>query len=173
MAEWKKRGLIFIMAMGLLLPSALFEVALAEESEESASPNGERTRTRDEQDRHIKIEIERQKMESARRLMAKKKIEVEKLESMMMEENNIVTVAEVNTAKEDYEKAVSDYEQAKLELQRVELESLQDEWHISVEATRLYESDEGREQFSITLRNSFISCQTCRKLQSGRARYYP
>lgn len=154
MAGWKKRGLIFIMAMGLLLPSALFEVALAEESEESASPNGERTRTRDEQDRHIKIEIERQKMESAKRLMGKKKIEVEKLEAMMMEENNIVTVAEVNTAKEDYEKAVSDYEQAKLELQRVELESLQDEWHISVEATRLYESDDGRERFSITLRNS-------------------
>ena len=145
---------VFILAIGILLPSALFEVALAEESEESAPPNGERTRTRDEQDRHIKIEIERQKMESARRLMGKKKIEVEKLEAMMMEENNIVTVAEVNTAKEDYEKAVSDYEQAKLELQRVELESLQDEWHISVEATRLYESDEGREQFSITLRNS-------------------
>ena len=154
MAGWEKKGLIFIVAMGLLLPSALLEVALAEASEESASPNGERTRTRDEQDRHIKIEIERQKMESAERLMGKKKIEVEKLEAMMMEENNIVTVAEVNTAKEDYEKAVSDYEQAKLELQRVELESLQDEWHISVEATRLYESDEGREQFSITLRNS-------------------
>lgn len=145
---------VFILAIGILLPSAPFEVALAEESEESAPPNGERTRTRDEQDRHIKIEIERQKMESAKRLMGKKKIEVEKLEAMMMEENNIVTVAEVNTAKEDYEKAVSDYEQAKLELQRVELESLQDEWHISVEATRLYESDDGREQFSITLRNS-------------------
>ena len=146
--------LVFILAIGILLPSALFEVALAETSEESAQPNGERTRTRDEQDRHIKIEIERQKMESAKRLMGKKKIEVEKLEAMMMEENNIVTVAEVNTAKEDYEKAVSDYEQAKLELQRVELESLQDEWHISVEATRLYESDDGRERFSITLRNN-------------------
>ena len=146
--------LVFILAVGILLPSALFEVALAEESEEPASPNGERTRTRDEQDRHIKIEIERQKMESAKRLMGKKKIEVEKLEAMMMEENNIVTVAEVNTAKEDYEKAVSDYEQAKLELQRVELESLQDEWHISVEETSLYESFDGRELFSITLRNS-------------------
>ena len=145
---------VFILAIGILLPSTLFEVALAETSEESAQSNGERTRTRDEQDRHIKIEIERQKMESAKRLMGKKKIEVEKLEAMMMEENNIVTVAEVNTAKEDYEKAVSDYEQAKLELQRVELESLQDEWHISVEATRLYESDDGRERFSITLRNS-------------------
>ena len=113
--QFLTRMLIFIIATGMLLPSALFEVALAEESEESASPNGERRRTRDEQDRHIKIEIERQKMESAKRLMGKKKIEVEKLEAMMMEENNIVTVAEVNTAKEDYEKAVSDYEQAKLE----------------------------------------------------------
>ncbi len=141
--------LVFIGAIGLSMP-----VQLEAETEESAPPNGERTRTRDEQDRHIKIEIERQKMESAKRLMGKKKIEVEKLEAMMMEENNIVTVAEVNTAKEDYEKAVSDYEQAKLELQRVELESLQDEWHISVEATRLYESDDGRERFSITLRNS-------------------
>ena len=141
--------LVFIGAIGLSMP-----VQLEAETEEFAPPNGERTRTRDEQDRHIKIEIERQKMESAKRLMGKKKIEVEKLEAMMMEENNIVTVAEVNTAKEDYEKAVSDYEQAKLELQRVELESLQDEWHISVEATRLYESDDGRERFSITLRNS-------------------
>ena len=146
--------LIFIIATGMLLPSVPFKVALAEEPEESAPPNGERTRTRDEQDRHIKIEIERQKMESAKRLMGKKKIEVEKLEAMMLEKDNIVTVAEVNTAKEDYEKAVSDYEQAKLELQRVELESLQDEWHITVEATRLYESDDGRERFSITLRNS-------------------
>ena len=145
--------LISIIATGLL-PSAFFEVALAAEPEESAPPNGESTRTRDEQDRHIKIEIERQKMESAKRLMGKKKIEVEKLEAMMKEENNIVTVAEVNTAKEDYEKAVSDYEQAKLELQRVELESLQDEWHITVEATNLSESHDGREMFSITLRNS-------------------
>lgn len=146
--------LVFILATGILLPSALFEVALAEVSEEPASPNGESSRTRDEQDRHIKIEIERQKMESAKRLMGKKKIELENLEAMMKEENNIVTVAEVNTAKEDYEKAVSDYEQAKLELQRVELESLQDEWHISVEATSLSESPDGREEFSITLRNS-------------------
>ena len=53
-----------------------------------------------------------------------------------MEENNIVTVAEVNTAEEDYETAVSEYEQAKLTLQQVELESLQDEWHITVEKTR-------------------------------------
>ena len=154
MAGWKKKGLIFIMAMGLLLPSALLEVALAEASEESTPPNGNSTKTRDEQDRHIKIEIERQKMKSAERLMTIKKIELEKLQAMMKEENNIVTVAEVNTAEEGYETAVSEYEQAKLELQRVELESLQDEWHISVEATSLYESPDGREMFSITLRNS-------------------
>ena len=146
--------LVFILAIGILLPSVLFEVALAEELEEPAPPNGERSRTRDEQDRHIKIEIERQKMESAKRLMDKKKIELEDLQAMMAEENNIVTVAEVKTAEEDYERAVSEYEQAKLTLQQVELESLQDEWHISVEATSLSESPDGRELFSITLRNS-------------------
>ncbi|MDE0019653.1 MAG: NEW3 domain-containing protein [Candidatus Poribacteria bacterium] len=145
---------VFILAIGILLPSALFEVALAEESEEPAPLNGESSRTRDEQDRHIKIEIERQKMESAKRLMDKKKIELEDLQAMMAEENNIVTVAEVKTAEEDYERAVSEYEQAKLTLQQVELESLQDEWHISVEATSLSESPDGRELFSITLRNS-------------------
>ena len=146
--------LLSIIAMGILLPSALLEVALAAESEEPPPPNGNSTKTRDEQDRHIKIEIERQKMESAERLMKKKKIELEDLKAMLMEKNNIVTVSEVNTAEEDYETAVSDYEQAKLELQRVELESLQDEWHITVEKTRLYETEEGRERFSITLRNN-------------------
>lgn len=145
---------VFILAIGILLPSALFEVALAEESEAPAQSNGERTKTRDEQDRHIKIEIERQKMESARRSMKKKQIELEQLRAMTMEEDNIVTVAEVNTAEEDYETAVSEYEQAKLKLQEVELESLQDEWHISVEETSLYESPDGRELFSITLRNN-------------------
>ena len=129
-------------------------VQLAAESEETPPPNGESTKTKDEQDRHIKIEIERQKMKSAERSMDKKKIELEKLQAMMMEENNIVTVAEVYTAEGDYETAVSEYEQAKLKLQQVELESLQDEWHISVEETSLYESPDGREMFSITLRNS-------------------
>lgn len=146
--------LISIIAIGALLPSAPFQVALAAASEEPSPINGDSTKTRDEQDRHIKIEIERQKMESAERLMKKKKIELEDLKAMLMEENNIVTVSEVNTAEEDYETAVSDYEQAKLELQRVELESLQDEWHITVEKTRLYETKEGRERFSITLRNN-------------------
>ena len=40
----------------------------------------------------------------------------------MMEDNNIVTVSEVNKAEEAYERAVDEYEQAKLTLQQVELE---------------------------------------------------
>ena len=86
--------------------------------------------------------------------MEKKRVELENLRAMMMEANNIVTVSEVNKAEEDYETAVSEYEQAKLTLQEVELNSLQDEWHITVENTNLYESADGKETFSITLRNS-------------------
>ena len=146
--------LIFIIVTGTLLPIVLFETTLAAASEKPAPTNNDSTKTRDEQDRHIKIEIERHLMESAERLMEKKKIELENLKAMMAQEKNIVTVAEVNTAEEDYERAVSDYEQAKLKLQQVELESLQDEWHITVEETSLSESLDGRELFSITLRNS-------------------
>ena len=145
--------LIFIIAAGMLLPSALFEVTLAAEAEETPPTNGDSTKTKDEQDRHIKIEIERQKMKSAERLMKKRKIELENLKAMMAEQNNIVTVTEVYTAEEDYETAVSEYEQAKLEVQRVELESLKDEWYITVDETSLYESPDGSERFSITLRN--------------------
>ena len=145
--------LIFIIAAGMLLPSDLFEVTLAAEAEETPPTNGDSTKTKDEQDRHIKIEIERQKMKSAERLMKKRKIELENLKAMMAEQNNIVTVTEVYTAEEDYETAVSEYEQAKLEVQRVELESLKDEWYITVDETSLYESPDGSERFSITLRN--------------------
>ncbi len=147
------QSLTLLLALASIV-GMLFVITLLAFAEDSPPPNSNSMRTRDEQARHIKIEIERQKMKSAEKLMDKKKIELEELQAMMNEKNNIVTVAEVNTAKEDYETAVSDYEQAKLELQRVELESLQDEWHITVEETRLYESPEGRERFSITLRNS-------------------
>ncbi len=147
------QSLMFLLAFAGVV-GMLFVITVLAFAEEAPPPNGESTKTRDEQDRHLKIEIERQKMKSAERLMTKKRIELEELKAMMAEENNIVTVAEVNTAEEDYETAVSEYEQAKLKLQQVELESLQDEWHITVEATSLYESDDGRERFSITLRNS-------------------
>ena len=117
----------------------------------NASSNG---KTKDEQSRQILIEVERLKMELAEKLMKKKQVDLENLKAMMMEEDNIVTVSEVNKAEEAYERAVDEYEQAKLTLQQVELDSLKDEWHITVEKTRLYESADGRELFSITLLNS-------------------
>ena len=148
MKGWKL-ALVFISVIGILLP-----VLLAAESEETRPVDDNSPKTKEEQNRQILIEVERLKMELAEKLMKKKQVDLENLRAMMMEEDNIVTVSEVNKAEEAYERAVDEYEQAKLELQRVELESLQDEWHITVETTRLYESADGRELFSITLRNS-------------------
>ena len=145
---------VFMIAIGVLRsmdPPIVFAESAEELSSENASSNG---KTKDEQSRQILIEVERLKMELAEKLMKKKQVDLENLRAMMMEEDNIVTVSEVNKAEEAYERAVDEYEQAKLELQRVELESLKDEWHITVEKTRLYESADGRELFSITLRNS-------------------
>ena len=142
-------ALVFIGVVGILLP-----VPLAAESEEPLPVDDNTPKTKEEQSRQILIEVERLKMELAEKLMKKKQVDLENLKSMMMEEDNIVTVSEVNKAEEAYERAVDEYAQAKLTLQQVELESLQDEWHITVETTRLYESADGRELFSITLRNS-------------------
>ena len=146
--------LVFIFATGMLLPIAPFGITSAAEPEEIPFVEDNSPKTKDEQSRQILIETERLKMELAEKLMNKKLVELEHLQEMMMEENNIVTVSEVNTAEEAYERAVDEYEQAKLTLQQVELESLKDEWHITVEETSLYESVDGREKFSIVLRNS-------------------
>ncbi len=142
--------LIFMSATGILLLTG----APAAYAAENQSANENTPKTKDEQSRQIQIETERLKMELKEQLMQKKLVELENLKAMMMEANNIVTVSEVNKAEEDYETAVSEYEQAKLSLQDVELNSLKDEWHITVEATSLYESPDGRELFSITLQNS-------------------
>ena len=142
-------ALIFMSAMGVSLP-----VSLAAEPEETLPVDDNTPKTKEEQSRQILIEVERLKMELAEKLMKKKQVDLENLKSMMMEEDNIVTVSEVNKAEEAYERAVDEYEQSKLTLQQVELESLKDEWHITVEKTRLYESSDGRELFSITLLNS-------------------
>ena len=144
-------ALICMSAIGVSLP-----VPLAAAPEEIPPVNDNSPKTKEEQSRQILIEIDRLKMELAENLMKKKQVELENLKAMLMEENNIVTVSEVNTAEEAYERAVDEYEQAKLTLQQTELESLQDEWHITVEKTRLYESADGRELFSITLRNSSV-----------------
>ena len=138
--------LIFIGVIGGLL-----RIGFAEETQPA---NANRANTKEEQSRQIQIETKRLEMELKEQLMKKKLVELENLKAMMMEANNIVTVSEVNKAEEDYETAVSEYEQAKLTLQQVELDSLKDEWHITVENTNLYESADGRELFSITLRNS-------------------
>ena len=143
--------LIFMSAIAVSL-----SVPLAAVPEEIPPVNDNSPKTKEEQSRQILIEIDRLKMELAENLMKKKQVELENLKAMLMEENNIVTVSEVNTAEEAYERAVDEYEQAKLTLQQTELESLQDEWHITVEKTRLYESADGRELFSITLRNSSV-----------------
>lgn len=143
-------ALVFMCVMGTLLPIGTF-LAFAEEPQPA---NENSPKTKEEQSRQIQIETERLKMELKEQLMKKKLVELENLKAMMMEENNIVTVSEVNKAEEDYETAVSEYEQAKLTLQEVELNSLKDEWHITVENTNLYESADGKETFSITLRNS-------------------
>ncbi len=143
--------LVFMSAIGVLQslnPSTVFAEELPSANADS---NG---KTKEEQSRQILIEVERLKMELAKKLMKKKQVDLENLRAMMMEEDNIVTVSEVNKAEEAYERAVDEYEQAKLTLQQVELDSLKDEWHITVEKTSLYESADGRELFSITLRNS-------------------
>ena len=143
--------LILLSALGMLLPIQIPR-AYAEETQPVSDEN--RAKTKEEQSRQIQIETKRLEMELKEQLMKKKLVELENLKAMMMEANNIVTVSQVNKAEEDYETAVSEYEQAKLTLQDTELNSLKDEWHITVENTNLYESVDGRELFSITLRNS-------------------
>ncbi len=143
--------LILLSALGMLLPIQIPR-AYAEETQPVSDEN--RAKTKEEQSRQIQIETKRLEMELKEQLMKKKLVELENLKAMMMEANNIVTVSQVNKAEEDYETAVSEYEQAKLTLQDTELNSLKDEWHITVENTNLYESADGRELFSITLRNS-------------------
>ena len=144
-------ALVFIAVLGVLLP-IITPIASAEETAPVSNEN--RAKTKEEQSRQIQIETKRLEMELKEQLMKKKLVELENLKAMMMEANNIVTVSQVNKAEEDYETAVSEYEQAKLTLQDTELNSLKDEWHITVENTNLYESVDGRELFSITLRNS-------------------
>ena len=144
--------LIFMSATGSLL-SIGAPLASAAETQPA---NEARAKTKEEQSRQIQIETKRLEMELKEQLMKKKLVELENLKTMMMEANNIVTVSEVNAAEEGYETAVSEYEQAKLTLQEVELNSLKDEWHITVENTNLYASPDGRELFSITLRNSSL-----------------
>ena len=150
------RTKIFVSICILMIGVSLQIATAAEPEATPATPDADTPKTRDEQSRQIQIETARLEMELAENLMKKKQIELENLRTMMEEENNIVTVSEVNTAEEAYETAAAEYKKAKLNLQKVELDSLKDAWHITVDSTRLYESRDGREMFSITLRNSSL-----------------
>ena len=116
----------------------------------------EKARTRDDQLRQIQIDKAKLHMELAKKLMEKKEDELKNLKNMLQEANNIVTVQEVNRAEEEYERDKADYEGAKLDLQNVELDSLKAAWHITILGTRRYEARDGKEMFSITLKNSSL-----------------
>lgn len=140
----------------IIMAMALQSVNAVESEETPPTDATDTAKTRDEQSRQIQIETARLEMNLAENLMKKKQIELDNLRTMMEEENNIVTISEVNKAEEEYESAASEYEKSKLNLQKVELDSLKDAWHITVESTNLYESRDGREMFSISLRNSSL-----------------
>ena len=122
--------------------------------QDSSQP--EKARTKDDQLRQIQIDKAKLDMELAKKLMGKKDDELTNLRDMLQEANNIVTVQEVNRAEEEYERARAAYEDAKLNLQNVELDSLKTAWHITILGTRRYEARDGREMFSITLKNSSL-----------------
>ena len=116
----------------------------------------EKARTKDDQLRKIQIDKAKLEMDLTQKLMQKKEDELKNLRDMLQEANNIVTVQEVNRAEEEYERARAAHEDAKLDLQNVELDSLKTAWHITILGTRRYEARDGREMFSITLRNSSL-----------------
>ena len=120
------------------------------------TPLSAMSRTKDDQLRQIQIDKAKLEMELAKKLMEKKENELTNLRDMLEEANNIVTVQEVNRAEEEYERAKAAYEDAKLNLQNVELESLKTAWHITILGTRRYEARDGKEMFSITLKNSSL-----------------
>ena len=92
--------LIFMSAIGIPSLPDLLAAEL-----ETPPINDNSPKTKEEQSRQILIEVERLKMELAEKLMNKKQVDLENLRAMMMEEDNIVTVSEVNKAEEAYERA--------------------------------------------------------------------
>ncbi len=144
--------LLYLFIQGFAVAGIISPLAQEPEAPSTAAVTS--AKTKNDKNREIAIGGARLEMELAENLMKKKQIELENLKAMMFEENNIVTVAEVNQAEEEYKRAVAEYEKAKLNLQQVELDSLKDTWHITIESTRLYESRDGRELFSIRLQNS-------------------
>ena len=143
---------LMVILVFLLSPKLLW----AQREESQGSSQSEKARTKDDQLRQIQIDKAKLDMDLAKKLMEKKEDELTNLRNMLQEANNIVTVQEVNRAEEEYERAKAAYEDAKLNLQNVELDSLKTAWHITILSTRRYEARDGREMFSITLKNSSL-----------------
>jgi hypothetical protein len=107
--------------------------------------------TKDEQLRENQIKQAKLQMELAKTVMDRKRSDW--LELKRLAEDDIVTGQEVNEAEEAYKKAESDLEQAKLELQRIEIESMRDAWHITITETRRWETADGKDMLGISIRN--------------------
>ena len=144
-----------LLIVSLMLLSG-HEPIRSQQADSQVASESEKARTKDEQLRQIQIDKAKLDMELAKKLMEKKEDELKNLKTMLQEANNIVTVQEVNRAEEEYERAKAKYEDAKLDLQNVELDSLKAAWHITILGTRRYEARDGREMFSITLKNSSL-----------------
>jgi hypothetical protein len=147
------KHLLFIFGMLVLSSHPLL---FAQDAAPQESPAADKAQTKDEQLRQIQINAAKLAMILAEKLMEKSRKELENLQKMLKEANNIVTVQEVNRAEEEFERARAAYEDAKLNLQKIEINSLKDAWHITILNTRRYEAKDGREMFSITLKNSSL-----------------
>ncbi|MDE0297361.1 MAG: hypothetical protein OXN17_01845 [Candidatus Poribacteria bacterium] len=147
---------LYLLLMVSLMLLSDHELLRSQTADSQDAPEPEEARTKDEQLRQIQIDKAKLKMELAKKLMEKKEDELNNLKTMLREANNIVTVQEVNRAEEEYERDKANYEEAKLDLQNTELDSLKAAWRITILDTRRYEARDGREMFSITLKNSSL-----------------
>ena len=82
-----------------------------------------------------------------------KRAKAEHEETRRLFDEKIVTVDDLNKARQAYEQAVLEYEQAKIELEKTRLEFLKDATLITVVDARKYRTDEGQIMASVTLRN--------------------
>ncbi len=138
------KKLITTTMLFLLVAQISFAQTTAQEPEEQ--------QTREEQLRQLKLEQARLEMEQAQARMYKKKADWKELEKLFSQD--IVTGREVNQAKEEFENAKLAYEKAILNLRQIELDSLKAAWHISVTRTHRYETKDGKQMLSITLKNN-------------------
>jgi len=135
---------------------AVSSFSLAENSEiqvktETEKPLQDRSRTKEERLRELKLEKAEIRLKQMKVTMDEKKADHKAMKTLF--DQGLVSVQEMNDAKKDMEDAILAYEEAKLELQVAELESLTAAWHITILDTRV--RDEGdKKMMSITLVNT-------------------